>query len=116
MAMHREETGNDHLHEPVAIRGENKRDIPCFCVVEGLLTPIADAVVVILRLDHGDRKIWLVVKDVVSALAFATRDQLAADDNAAFGEADFFSDLKQRIPSRIVYRRRNEVRADFSFV
>ena len=74
-------------------------------VVERLLHAVADAVVVVLGLDDGDRDVRLVVEDVVGALGLAARDQLAADDDPALGEADLLADLRHLVPARPVARR-----------
>ena len=74
-------------HEAVAVRGEDEGDVERLGVVEGLLHAVADAVVVVLGLDQRERDVGLVVEDVVGALGLAAGDQLAADDDAALGEA-----------------------------
>ena len=71
----------------VAVGGKHKRDIEGHRIVEGLLHSVADAVVVVLCLDDGDRDIGLVIKDVIGALGLATGDELAADDDAPLGES-----------------------------
>ena len=86
--------------EAVAVGGEDKRDVERRGVFEGLLHAVADAVVVVLGLDEGDGDVRLVVEDVVGALGLAAGDQLAANDDAALGEADFFADLRHAHPSR----------------
>ena len=67
-------------------------------VVERLLHAVADAVVVVLGLDQRERDVRLVVEDVVGALRLAAGDQLAADDDAALGEADLLADLQHLVP------------------
>ena len=74
-------------HEAVAVGGEDERDVEGFGVVQGLLHAVADAVVVVLGLDDGDRDVGLVVEDVIGALRLAARDQLPADDDAPFGKS-----------------------------
>ena len=63
--------------------------------------PVADAVVVVLGLDQGDRNVGLVVEDVVGSLGLAPGDELAADDDPALGEADLLADLQHLIPARL---------------
>ena len=46
------------------------------------------------------RDVRLVVEDVVGALGLAARDQLAAHDDAALGEADLLADLQHLVPAR----------------
>ena len=57
--------------EAVAVRGEDEGDVERRGVVEALLHPVADAVVVVLGLDQRDRDVRLVVEDVVGALGLA---------------------------------------------
>jgi hypothetical protein len=45
-------------------------------------------------LDNGDRNVGLVIKDAVGTFGFAATDELAANDDAAFGKADFFAQTK----------------------
>ena len=84
-------------------------------VVERLLHAVADAVVVVLGLDERDRDVGLVVEDVVGALGLAARDQLAANDDAALGEADLLADLQHLIPARLLHGGRDELGADVAF-
>ena len=51
------------------------------------------------------RDVRLVVEDVVGALGLAAGDQLAADDDAALGEADFLADLRHLVPAGPLRRR-----------
>ena len=71
----------------IAVRREHKRDVERHRIVERLLHTIADAVVVVLGLDDGDRDIGLVIQDVISALRFTSGDELSADDNAPLVKA-----------------------------
>jgi|ERR1035438_4703574 hypothetical protein len=64
----------DHAKECYGVRlskstrwGQNKRDIEGDGIIEGLLHPGADAMVVVLGLDDGDRDIGFVIKDVVGS-------------------------------------------------
>ena len=84
----------------VAVGREHKRDVERDGIVEGLLHSVADAVVIVLRLDDGDRNIGLVVKDVIGALGFAARNKLAPDDDASLGEIDLLADLHHPVPAR----------------
>ena len=67
----------------VAVGREHKRDIEGDGVVERLLHSGADAVVIVLRLDDGDRDIGLVIEDVIGALGFAAGDELSSDDDTS---------------------------------
>ena len=46
------------------------------------------------------RDVGLVIEDVVGALGLAAGDELAADDDAALGEADLLADLQHPVPAR----------------
>jgi hypothetical protein len=71
-------------------------------------------VVIVLRLNDGNRDIGLVIKDVIGALGFAARDELAADDDASFGEVDLLSNLHHPIPARAFYCGAGELGTDIA--
>ena len=71
--------------------------------------------VVVLGFDEGDGDVGLVVENVVGALGLAAGDQLAADDDPAFGERDLLANLGQDIPARLLDGGRDELRADVAF-
>lgn len=81
---------------------------------QGLLHAVSHGVALVLRLDQCQREV-LVVKDVVGPLGLAPSDQSAADDDAPFGEANFFADLCLNVPTRRNKRRRDELRTDVPF-
>ena len=87
-----------HSHSPanVAVRGKHKRDVERGGVIERLLHSVADAVGVVLGLDQRQRNVRLVIEDVVGAFRLAARNQLAAHDDPALGEADLLADLQRR--------------------
>ena len=99
----------------VAIGREHKRDIQCHRIVEGLLHPVTEAVVIVLRLDDGDGDIRFVVKDVVGALGFAARDELPPNNDATLGEINLLADLHHPIPARAFHCGANELGADVAF-
>ena len=99
----------------VAVGRKHERDVERRGVVESLLHAVADAVVVVLGLDQRDRDVGLVVEDVVGTLGFASGDQLAANDDAALGEADLLADLHHFIPARLLNGRGDELGADVAF-
>jgi hypothetical protein len=69
----------------IAIRRKNKWNLQRFGIAKRLLNAVPDAAVVIFGLDDGERDIWLVEEDVVSAFGFSTRDELAANNAPAAG-------------------------------
>ena len=83
--------------------------------IQGLLHPVADAVVVVFGLDEGDRDVGFVVEDVVGALGLAARDELAANDDAALGEADFLADLRIASQPARYQGGRDELGANVAF-
>ena len=101
--------------EAVAIGGKDKGNIEGYGVIEGLLHAVADAVVVVLGLDDGDRDVGLVVEDVVGALRLPARDQFSADDDPPFGESDFLADLHHPVPARALDGGTDELGADVAF-
>ena len=66
-------------HKSVAVGRERKRDVKGHGKVERLLHAGANAVVIVLRLDDGDRNMGFVVKDVIGALGFTASDELSPD-------------------------------------
>jgi hypothetical protein len=76
---------------------------------------LADAVIVVLRLDDGDRDIGFVIKDVIGALGFATGNELPPDDDTSLGEGDLLTDLHHPVPACAFYSRADELGADIAF-
>ena len=84
-------------------------------IIQGLLHAIADAVVIILGFNEGEGDIRLVIEDIVGALGLAASDQLAADDDASLGEADFLANLQHFIPAGLLDCRGDELGANSAF-
>jgi len=99
----------------VTIGGEHKRYVEGHRIVESLLHSVADAVIVVLRLDNGDGDIGLVIEDVIGALGFPTGNELSPDDNASLGERDLFADLHHAVPTSPLHGGTDELRADVAF-
>ena len=55
------------------------------------------------------------VEDVVCTLWLPARDHFPADNDTPFGEAEFFPDLRFKVPTCVLDRRRDKFRADVSF-
>ena len=102
-------------HEAIAVRGEDEWDIERGRVFQALLQPVAYPMRVVLSFDEGQRDIWLVIEDIVSALGLPAADQLAAHNDATLGEADFLTDLQHLVPARFAQGRRDELSADIAF-
>lgn len=101
--------------EAVAVGGEDEGDVEGFGVVEGLLDAGADAAVIVFRLDHRDGDVGFVVEDVVGAFGLASGDEFAADDDTAFGEADFLAELGDLVPAGLPDGGGDELGADVAF-
>jgi hypothetical protein len=102
-------------NKTVAIGREYKGNIEGYGIIQGLLHAVADAVVVVLGLDDGNRNIGLVIEDVVGALGLPARDQFSADDNSPFGKSDFLADLNHPIPASALDGWADELGADVAF-
>ena len=85
-------------HKAVAVGREHKGNIERRGIVERLLHPVAHGVVVVLGLDQSDGDV-LVIEHVIGALGLAAGHQLAAHDDAAFGEAHLPANLRGLIPA-----------------
>jgi len=80
-----------------------------------LLHSGADAVVVVLGFDDGDRDVGLEVEDVVGKLGFPPTNRLALDDDSTLREIDFLADLGVNVPSRLLDSRRDVLGANVAF-
>jgi hypothetical protein len=65
-----------------------------------------------LSLDEGKGDVRLVVEDVVGTPGLAAGDQLSADDDPAFGKADFLTNLGMNVPTGFRDCRGYELGAD----
>ncbi|MCY1299428.1 hypothetical protein D9M70_489560 [compost metagenome] len=86
----------------IAIAGEHEGHIQRLGITQGLLHTGTNRVLVVLRLDHGDGQVGLVIQDEVGTAGFAPAVQLAPDDNAALGEADFLAHLLVQVPASLL--------------
>jgi hypothetical protein len=74
-------------HESVPVGREHKRNVQRYSIFKALLHPVADAAVVVLRLNDCNGNIRLVIEDVVCTLGFAACNQFASNDDPALGKA-----------------------------
>src|SRR5690242_20622351 len=102
-------------YEPVAVRREDERDLQDFRVLQSLLHAVAYRVVVVLRLDDGNRDVRLVVEDVVGELRLPPSRHLPANMDLATSEVHLAPDLLVVVPSRSLNGRGDELRADVCF-
>ncbi len=102
-------------HEPVAVGGKDKGDVQRGGIIQSLLHPVADGVGVVLGFDQGDGEIGLVIEDIVGPLGFAAGDELAANDDSAFGERDLATNLRCLIPAGLNDRWRDALGANIGF-
>ena len=63
----------------------------------------------------GKGNVGLIIEDVIGALGLSARDQLAANDDAAFGKTHLLADLQHLVPPCPTQGGRDELRADVSF-
>ena len=68
-----------------------------------------------IGLDQCQRDVGLIIEDIVGPLGLTASDKLAANDDAALGEADLLADLRHHIPSRLPQSWRDELGADVTF-
>ena len=66
-------------------------------------------------LDQREWDVGLVIEDVVGPLGLTASDQLAANDDAALGEAHLLADLRHLIPTGQIHCRGNKLGADVTF-
>jgi len=109
------ESGAVVKDKPVAVGGKNERNIEGYGIIEGLLHAVADAVVVVLGFDDGDRDVWFVIKDIIGALGLPAGNEFSADDDAPFGKSDFLADLHHPVPARALDGGTDEFGADVAF-
>ena len=109
------ESGAVVKDKPVAVGGKNERNIEGYGIIEGLLHAVADAVVVVLGLDDGDRDVRLVIKDIIGALGLPAGDEFPADNDAPFSKSDFLADLHHPVPARALDGGTDEFGADVAF-
>jgi len=79
--------------EAIAIGAEHKRDLQHLSIAQRLLHTIADGVIIVLGFDDGDWDVRLIEKDIIDTFVLGSGMELAANDDASFGEGKFFSDL-----------------------
>ncbi|MNN23437.1 hypothetical protein D3C81_1368350 [compost metagenome] len=96
----------------VTVAGEHERQIQRLGITERLLHSSAEGMLVVLGFDNSQRQVGLVIQDVVCATRFAPAVQLATDDDAALGKADFLTDLLVQIPASCGDGRRDVFAAD----
>ena len=70
---------------------------------------------IILGLDQAQRDIGFEIEDIVGTLGLSAAYELAADDDAAIGEAHLLADLQHLIPARLAKGGRDELGADVAF-
>jgi hypothetical protein len=93
----------------------SSRDRPTLVEQWGLLHAVADAMIVVLRLDQRDRDIRLVIENKVGLLGLAARDQLAAHDDPALSKIDLLPNLQHLVPAGTLNGRQDELGGDVAF-
>src|SRR5450631_732497 len=106
------------FQERVAIGTKNKGNIQNLSVFEGLLHASPYRVIVVFRFYDCNREIGFIGEEIINFLSLSPPDRLATDNNATFGEIDFFSHLLHYIPLGAAWaydRGRDEFRANIGF-
>ena len=106
------------FEEGITVGAVGKRDIERFCVVERLLHPGTDRVVVVLGLDDSYGEVLLIVEKVVGLLGLASPDCLSPNDHPSLGEVALLPDLSHEIPLVSIHPdkgRGDELGADVRF-
>lgn len=101
--------------EAVAVGRKDEGDVERGGVIEGLLHPGADAVLVVFGFDQCDREVGFVEEDVIGTLGLAAGHDPAADGDPTFGEGMLFADLQHFVPTRAAERRCDELGANVAF-
>src|ERR1019366_10159432 len=101
-------------NKAIAIGRKHEWDVEGHRVVERLLHSVADAMVIVLRLDDGNGNIGLVIKDVIGALGSATGNELSPDDDTSLGESDLLANLHHPVPARAFHCGAYELGADIA--
>jgi hypothetical protein len=70
---------------------------------------------IVLDLDQCQWDVGLEIEDVVGPLSLASRDELAAHDDAALGEADLLADLQHFVPPGLAQGGRDVLCTDVAF-
>ena len=89
------------LDDPVPVGGVGEAQLEELGIVHRLLQSVRKVPIPGLGLDHGDREVETVSKDIIRTLAGAARVAVADGDDPACREADLFLDLFVR-PARAV--------------
>jgi hypothetical protein len=101
--------------KPIAVRAEGERELQDLRVVQRLLHPCADFVLVALGLHDPEGQVGLEVKAVVCELRLAALDDVARDLDAPLREVDLAPDLRLDVPPSLCERGADELLADVRF-
>jgi len=96
------------LEKAIAIGAVNRGNIENFGVIQALLNPGSDGVIIIFGFDDSDWNFRLVIQDEISAFALAASGTVAAYINPPIGEENFFANLSLQIPACFDEIRQNE--------
>lgn len=109
-----QDAGAIMVHKAFTIAGEYERRVQRGGIIERLLHAVRCTEDALLGFDDSERDV-LVVQHEVRLLRPATADQLAADDDTAFGEAHLPADMRCLIPTGIDDCRSDIFNADVVF-
>ena len=98
----------------VAVTAKDKRYLQQFGIAKPLLHTVTESVFVIFGLNDCYGHIGFVKKNIISTLTLGAGVQLAAHNNAPFGQGKFFTYLGSNIPPRLLQSRGDEFSADIT--
>ena len=103
--------------ERVAVGAEGAGDVDHAGVAQGLLHPVADSVVVVLRFDDGDGYPGFPKQNVVRKflLLLVSGRHIPPDDDGSWGKRDLATDLSKLIPTSAFDCRCDEEITDVDF-
>ncbi len=71
--------------------------------------------IVVFRLNHGNREIWLVKEDIIRTLVLCSRVKSATHNDSPICQREFFTNLSVNIPSASLKGRCDEFGTDVAF-
>ena len=101
--------------ERIAITANRYGNIQSLRIRKSLLNAIANVMLVVLRLYHGNRHIRLVIENDIRTLLLPAHDGLALHKNSTVCERNLFANLRIKTPPSIRYAGQNELADNVAF-
>ena len=102
-------------HKAIAVGGEDKGHFQQAGVIQPLLHPLANLMLVGLGLDHRQRQSRLVVEHDIGGFNLLACCHLTPHHHFAIAQLHLLPDLGQVIPPGLFHGRQNELGDDVSF-